>query len=92
MILRGARFMEAWEERHGPIDSPDPVEEIFFAMEHHGLSRRDTQALHRQPGACGRSAESQALADVAHDSAATRWPWDSRRGSNQRKRGRMKIK
>ena len=33
----------AWEERHWPIDSPDPVEAILFAMEHRGLSRRDLE-------------------------------------------------
>jgi HTH-type transcriptional regulator/antitoxin HigA len=42
MILKGARFMEAWEEKHGPIDSPDPVEAILFGM-HRGLSRRDLE-------------------------------------------------
>lgn len=35
--------MEAWEEKHGPIDSPDPVEAILFATEHRGLSRRDLE-------------------------------------------------
>lgn len=35
--------MEAWDEKHGPIDSPDPVEAILFAMEHCGLSRRDLE-------------------------------------------------
>ncbi len=29
-------LVEAWEEKHWPIDSPDPVEAILFAMEHRG--------------------------------------------------------
>jgi len=33
----------AWEEKHWPIDLPDPVEAILFAMEHRGLSRRDLE-------------------------------------------------
>jgi HTH-type transcriptional regulator/antitoxin HigA len=33
----------AWEEKHWPIDSPDPVEAILFAMEQRGLSRRDLE-------------------------------------------------
>ena len=38
-----ATLVEAWEEKHWPIDSPDPVEAILFAMEHRGLSRRDLE-------------------------------------------------
>jgi HTH-type transcriptional regulator/antitoxin HigA len=34
----------AWEEKHHPIDAPDPVEAIQFAMEQRGLSRRDLEA------------------------------------------------
>jgi len=30
-------LVEAWEEKHWPIDSPDPVEAILFAMEQRGL-------------------------------------------------------
>jgi HTH-type transcriptional regulator/antitoxin HigA len=40
-------LVEAWEERHWPIDSPDPVEAILFAMEQRGLSRRDLEPLIR---------------------------------------------
>jgi HTH-type transcriptional regulator/antitoxin HigA len=29
-------LVEAWEEKHWPIDSPDPVEAILFAMEQRG--------------------------------------------------------
>src|SRR5258708_4963882 len=36
-------LVEAWEEKHWPIDSPDPVEAILFAMEQRGLSRRDLE-------------------------------------------------
>ena len=36
-------LVEAWEEKHWPIDLPDPVEAILFAMERRGLSRRDLQ-------------------------------------------------
>ncbi|HKU77603.1 MAG TPA: hypothetical protein VJR02_27065 [Pyrinomonadaceae bacterium] len=36
-------LVEAWEEKHWPIDLPDPVEAILFAMEHRGLSRRDLE-------------------------------------------------
>lgn len=34
---------ESWEEKHWPINSPDPVEAILFAMEQRGLSRRDLE-------------------------------------------------
>src|SRR5260370_22246510 len=40
-------LVEAWEERHWPIDSPDPVEAILFAMEQRGLSRRDLEPFIR---------------------------------------------
>lgn len=36
-------LVDAWEEKHWPIDLPDPVEAILFAMEHRGLSRRDLE-------------------------------------------------
>jgi HTH-type transcriptional regulator/antitoxin HigA len=33
----------AWEEKHYPIDAPDAVEAIRFAMEQRGLTRRDLE-------------------------------------------------
>jgi HTH-type transcriptional regulator/antitoxin HigA len=36
-------LVEAWEEKHWPIDLPDPVEAILFAMEQRGLTRRDLE-------------------------------------------------
>jgi HTH-type transcriptional regulator/antitoxin HigA len=38
-------LVKAWEEKHWPIHSPDPVEAILFAMEHRGLSRRHLEPL-----------------------------------------------
>jgi HTH-type transcriptional regulator / antitoxin HigA len=40
-----ATLAEAWEEKHCPIESPDPIEAIRFAMEQRGLSRRDLEAF-----------------------------------------------
>jgi HTH-type transcriptional regulator/antitoxin HigA len=37
-------LVAAWEEKHHPIEAPDPVEAIQFAMEQRGLSRRDLEA------------------------------------------------
>ena len=39
-----ATLAEAWEEKHYPIDPPDPVEAIEFAMQQRGLTRRDLEA------------------------------------------------
>ncbi len=39
-----ATLAVAWEQKHYPIESPDPVEAIQFAMEQRGLSRRDLEA------------------------------------------------
>jgi HTH-type transcriptional regulator / antitoxin HigA len=36
-------LVEVWEEKHWPIDLPDPIEAILFAMEQRGLSRRDLE-------------------------------------------------
>jgi HTH-type transcriptional regulator/antitoxin HigA len=33
----------AWEEKHHPIETPDPVEAILFIMDQRGLSRRDME-------------------------------------------------
>jgi HTH-type transcriptional regulator/antitoxin HigA len=35
---------EAWEEKHYPIEAPDPIAAIQFAMEQRGLNRRDLEA------------------------------------------------
>jgi len=40
-----ATLVEAWEEQHYPIDPPDPIEAIRFAMEQRGLSRHDLEPL-----------------------------------------------
>src|SRR2546428_11351959 len=36
-------LVEAWEEKHYPIEAPDPVAAILFAMEQRGLTRRDLE-------------------------------------------------
>jgi len=36
---------EKWEEEHYPIESPDPIEAIRFAMEQRGITRRDLEPL-----------------------------------------------
>jgi HTH-type transcriptional regulator/antitoxin HigA len=36
-------LVSAWEEQNYPIDPPDAVEAIRFAMEQRGLSRRDLE-------------------------------------------------
>jgi HTH-type transcriptional regulator / antitoxin HigA len=36
---------EAWEEKNYPIEVPNPVEAIRFAMEQRGLTRRDLEPL-----------------------------------------------
>ena len=38
-------LVEAWEEKHYPIDPPDPLEAIRFAIEQRGLSRGDLEPL-----------------------------------------------
>ena len=36
-------LIERYEERHYPIDPPDPVSAILFRMEQQGLTRRDLE-------------------------------------------------
>lgn len=36
-----ATLIEAYEEKHFPIDPPDPIEAIKFRMEQQGLTRKD---------------------------------------------------
>lgn len=47
-------LVEAWEDKHHPIEAPDPIEAIRFAMEQRGLSRRDLEPF---IGGRGRVAE-----------------------------------
>lgn len=38
-----ATLVEAYEEKHHPIDPPDPIDAILFRMDQLGLSRRDLE-------------------------------------------------
>jgi HTH-type transcriptional regulator / antitoxin HigA len=38
-----ATLADAWEAKHHPIEPPDPVEAIHFAMDQLGLTRRDLE-------------------------------------------------
>ena len=38
-----ATLVEAWEARHVPIASPDPIAAILFIMEQKGLTRHDLE-------------------------------------------------
>jgi len=40
-----ATLVDKWEQEHFPIEAPDPVAAIRFAMEQRGLSRRDLEPL-----------------------------------------------
>lgn len=40
-----ATLVDAWEERHDPIDNPDPVDAILHRMEALGLERKDLEPL-----------------------------------------------
>ena len=40
-----AALVEVYEEKRWPIDPPDPVEAIAFAMEQHGVTRKDLEPV-----------------------------------------------
>ncbi len=40
-----ATLIEVYEEKHHPMDPPDPIEAIRFRMEQQGLSRRDLEPM-----------------------------------------------
>jgi HTH-type transcriptional regulator / antitoxin HigA len=40
-----ATLLDAYETRHVPMDSPDPIAAIKFRMEQQGLTRRDLETL-----------------------------------------------
>jgi HTH-type transcriptional regulator/antitoxin HigA len=40
-----ATLVDAYETRHYPMDSPDPIEAIKFRMEQQGLTRRDLEGI-----------------------------------------------
>ena len=50
-------LVESYEEKHFPIEAPDPIEAIKFAMEQQGLTRRDLE-----PFIGGRGRVSEVLA------------------------------
>ena len=47
-----ATLVEAFEDRHFPIDDPDPLAAIQFRMEQMGLTRRDLEPLIGSRGVC----------------------------------------
>jgi HTH-type transcriptional regulator / antitoxin HigA len=38
-------LIKAYEEKHHPIDAPDPVQAILFRMDQMGLTRKDLEPL-----------------------------------------------
>lgn len=40
-----ATLVEAWEQKHYPMELPDPVEAIRFRMEQSGLTPKDLVAM-----------------------------------------------
>ena len=40
-----ATLVEAWEEKHHPIEDPDPIEAILHRMEALGLARKDLEPM-----------------------------------------------
>jgi HTH-type transcriptional regulator/antitoxin HigA len=40
-----ATLIDAYEEKHFPMDPPDPIEAIKFRMEQQGLTRRDLEPI-----------------------------------------------
>lgn len=40
-----ATLVEAWEEKHVPIEEPDPIEAIRHRMEALGMNRKELEAL-----------------------------------------------
>src|SRR4029077_15616082 len=38
-------LIEAYEDRHYPMDPPDPIEAIQFRMEQQGLTRKDLEPM-----------------------------------------------
>lgn len=40
-----ATLIEVYEEKHHPMDPPDPVEAIRFRMEQQGLTRKDLEPM-----------------------------------------------
>jgi HTH-type transcriptional regulator/antitoxin HigA len=40
-----ATLIEAYEDKHYPVDPPDPVEAIKFRMDQQGLTRKDLEPM-----------------------------------------------
>lgn len=40
-----ATLVEAFEEKHFPVDTADPIDAILFRMEQQGLDRKDLEAF-----------------------------------------------
>ena len=74
-----ATLVEAYEDRHFPIDEPDPIEAIRFRMDQSGLTRRDLERLHRAARPRFGSAQSSAAVIAADDPRAAPGTWDSPR-------------
>ena len=63
-----ATLVEAWEEKHFPIEEPDPIEAIQHRMEALGMSRKDLE-----PMIGGRNRVSEAV-DSTHLDPRDCWP------------------
>lgn len=45
-----AALIEVYEEKHYPVEPPDPIEAIRFRMDQQGLTRRDLEPYIRSSG------------------------------------------
>ena len=43
--LTPATLIDAYEDKHFPMDQPDPIEAIKFRMEQQGLTRKDLEEM-----------------------------------------------
>jgi antitoxin component HigA of HigAB toxin-antitoxin module len=66
-----AMLAEDYEERHFPIELPDPIEAIKFRMEQGGLTRKDNGKIPGKPEQSLGSAQPQTETQPIHDTRIT---------------------
>jgi antitoxin component HigA of HigAB toxin-antitoxin module len=66
--------VQAFEQRHFPMDLPDPVEAIKFRMEQQGLQPKDLEPMIGQRNRVYKNTQPQTPADAGDDLALAHRP------------------
>ena len=77
-----ATLVEAYEQQHYSIPTPDPIEALTYYMESRGLSRRDLEPYLGNRARVSEALQPETCLISGDDPAPPYWPWYRGRDSH----------